>query len=100
MVTRFKLGNAPCSWGTIEGTGTEAERIPYTQMLDELAASGYMGTELGRLRLYADGCERFTLRELEVRALTMLGAYVDVALADPAALEEGKHTGAHRRASS
>ena len=47
-MSRFKLGNAPCSWGTIEGTGTEAERIPYTQMLDELVMrQGYAGTELG-----------------------------------------------------
>ena len=61
-MTRFKLGNAPCSWGTIEGTGTEAERIPYTQMLDELEASGYTGTELGDYGFYADGCEHFTAR--------------------------------------
>ena len=89
-MTRFKLGNAPCSWGTIEGTGTEAERIPYTQMLDELAASGYMGTELGDYGFMPTDASVLR-RELEVRALTMLGAYVDVALADPAALEEGKH---------
>ena len=90
MVTRFKLGNAPCSWGTIEGTGTEAERIPYTQMLDELVASGYAGTELGDYGFMPTDAGVLR-RELEVRSLTMLGAYVDVALADPAALGEGKH---------
>ena len=89
MVTRFKLGNAPCSWGTIEGTGTEAERIPYTQMLDELVASGYTGTELGDYGFMPMDAGVLR-RELEVRALTMLGAYVDVALADPAALKEGQ----------
>ncbi len=90
MVTRFKLGNAPCSWGTIEGTGTEAERIPYTQMLDELVAARYTGTELGDYGFMPTDAGVLR-RELEVRGLTMLGAYVDVALADSAALAEGKH---------
>ncbi len=90
MVSRFKLGNAPCSWGTIESTGTEAERIPYTQMLDELVASGYTGTELGDYGFMPTDADVLR-RELERRNLTMLGAYVDVALADPAALDEGKH---------
>lgn len=89
MVTRFKLGNAPCSWGTIEGTGTEAERIPYPQMLDELEASGYTGTELGDYGFMPT--DAGVLREeLAHRSLTMLGAYVDVALTDPAALAEGR----------
>jgi inosose dehydratase len=84
----FKLGNAPCSWGTIEGTGTESERISYVQMLDELVESGYLGTELGDYGFMPT--EAVVLRrELESRALTMLGAYVDVALKDPAALLEG-----------
>ena len=46
-MTNFKLANAPCSWGTIENT--EGERTDYAQMLDELAAAGFVGTELGDL---------------------------------------------------
>ena len=84
----FKAGNAPCSWGTIEGTGTEAARLPYTQMLDELVAAGYQGTELGDYGFMPT--DAATLRRaLEARALTMLGAYVDVALRDPGALSKG-----------
>jgi inosose dehydratase len=84
----FRLGNAPCSWGTIEGTGTEAERVPYARMLDELVAAGYQGTELGDYGFMPT--DPATLRrELEARALTMLGAYVDVSLRDPGALSEG-----------
>ena len=65
------------------------ERIPYAQMLDELAASGYTGTELGDYGFLPT--EAAVLRrELAARDLTMLGAYVDVALADPTALEEGQ----------
>lgn len=84
----FKLGNAPCSWGTIEGTGTEGERVPYEQMLDELASAGYQGTELGDYGFMPTDAATLR-RELEARALTMLGAYVDVALRDPSALSEG-----------
>jgi len=85
----FRLGNAPCSWGTIEGTGTEGARIPYARMLDELVAAGYRGTELGDYGFMPTDAEVLR-RELESRDLTMLGAYVDVALADPAALGEGR----------
>ncbi len=88
-MTRFKLGNAPCSWGTIEGTGTEDARIPYARMLDELVEAGYRGTELGDYGFMPT--DAAVLRwELKARGLTMLGAYVDVALADPAALHEGR----------
>lgn len=88
-MTQFKLGNAPCSWGTIEGTGTESERIPYARMLDELVEAGYQGTELGDYGFMPT--DAAVLRqELESRDLTMLGAYVDVALADPAALGGGR----------
>lgn len=84
----FRLGNAPCSWGTIEGTGTEAARVPYAQMLDELVAAGYQGTELGDYSFMPTDPASLR-RELEARALTLLGAYVDVALRDPGALSEG-----------
>lgn len=84
----LKLGNAPCSWGTIEGMN-ESERLTYTVMLDELVESGYQGTELGDYGFMPT--EAGVLRgELEARDLTMLGAYVDVALSDPAAQAEGR----------
>ena len=35
------VGNAPCSWGTLEFEGLAQQAIPYTKMLDELAATGY-----------------------------------------------------------
>ncbi|ADI14352.1 TIM barrel protein [Truepera radiovictrix] len=84
----LKLGNAPCSWGTIEGLTGEDERISYTRMLDELVEAGYAGTELGDYGFLPTDPAALR-RELASRGLTMLGAYVDVALADPAALAEG-----------
>ncbi len=83
----LKIGNAPCSWGTIEGMN-ESERLSYKTMLDELVAAGYSGTELGDYGFMPTDAQ--TLRgALETRKLTMLGAYVDVSLADPEAQEEG-----------
>lgn len=84
---KLKLGNAPCSWGTIEGMN-EAERLSYRIMLDELAASGYRGTELGDYGFMPTEADILRV-ELESRDLTMLGAYVDVALRDPLAQAEG-----------
>lgn len=72
----IRVANAPCSWGTIEGFG---EKTPWDRMLDELAATGYRGTELGDLGFMpTDPAE---LRaELEARGLVMLGGFEGVPL--------------------
>jgi inosose dehydratase len=58
-------------------------------MLDELTATGYVGTELGDWGYMPT--EPVALRaELEGRALTMLGAFVGVALDDQEAHAEGR----------
>ncbi len=44
---KIKVGNAPCSWGTLEFEGLDVNPIDYTQMLDELVETGYTATELG-----------------------------------------------------
>ncbi|WP_425144774.1 TIM barrel protein [Deinococcus sp.] len=82
----LRFGNAPCSWGTIEGFG---EGTPAAQMLDELVLAGYAGTELGDY-----GYLPTDLAELRAaltqRHLTMLGAYEGVYLRDPAAHAQGE----------
>ncbi|AZI44906.1 xylose isomerase (plasmid) [Deinococcus psychrotolerans] len=83
---KIRFGNAPCSWGTIEGFG---EGVPAVQMLDELVQAGYSGTELGDYGyLPTDLAELRTA--LTSRHLTMLGAYEGVYLRDPAAHAEGE----------
>jgi len=57
-------------------------------MLDELAATGYTGTELGDWG-YMPTDPEVLGRELKSRGLTMLGAFVPVALKDPAAHAAG-----------
>lgn len=79
----IRLGNAPCSWGTIEGFGSS---IGYATMLDELVASGYVGTELGDYGYMPTDPARLR-DELVSRDLVMLGAYEGVELRDPAAPE-------------
>jgi inosose dehydratase len=86
----LKVGNAPCSWGTLEfdetaGTG---EQIQFGQMLDELVEAGYTGPELGDWG-YMPTDAHVLSAELGRRSLTMLGAFVPVALKDSGAHEAG-----------
>jgi inosose dehydratase len=85
---KFLIGNAPCSWGTLEFEGTGGEQIPASRMLDELAETGYTGTELGDWG-YMPTEPPALRQELSRRGLVMLGAFVPVALRDPAALKPG-----------
>lgn len=75
----IRFGNAPCSWGTIEGFG---QGIGYRQMLDELVETGYRGTELGDWGYMPTEPEQLR-QELQQRSLTMLGAYQGVYLKTP-----------------
>jgi inosose dehydratase len=86
---KLKVGNAPCSWGTLEHQDT-SKQIPYNQMLDELVETGYTGTELGDWGYMP--AESAALKEdLEKRNhVVMLGAFVPVALKHETAHEEGR----------
>jgi inosose dehydratase len=75
---KIKVGNAPCSWGTLEFEGLDVNPIGYKQMLDELVETGYTATELGDWGFMPT--EPKALRkEIEDRKLVMLGAYVQCA---------------------
>ena len=80
-MTTLKVGNAPCSWGTLEFEGVGGEQIGYARMLDELAEAGYTGTELGDWG-YMPTDPTMLSAELARRGLVMLGAFVPVALKD------------------
>lgn len=81
------VGNAPCSWGTLE-FASSAERIPYPRMLDELAETGYEGTELGKWGFLPTTPLRLQ-EELKKRDLDLTGAFIDVAFADETAHAKG-----------
>ena len=92
---QIQIANAPCSWGVLE-FDLEREAIGYAQVLDEIRATGYSGTELGDYGFMPT--DPAALRaELAARQLALVGAFVPVALADPAAhaagIEDALRTG-------
>jgi inosose dehydratase len=84
----LRVGNAPCSWGTLEFEEAKCEQIGFSRMLDELAETGYTGTELGDWG-YMPADTDVLRSELEKRGLVMLGAFVPVALKDRGAHDNG-----------
>lgn len=87
-MSKIRIANAPCSWGTLEFEGLEGRAIPYGQMLDELKETGYSGTELGDWGYMPTRPEQL-YAELSKRGLVMLGAFVPVALKDADAHKAG-----------
>ena len=76
---KLLIGNAPCSWGTLEFESTKGDQVPFDRMLDELKECGYTGTELGDWG-YMPTDPSALRTELAKRGLVMLGAFVPVAL--------------------
>lgn len=76
----IKIANAPCSWGVLE-FALEGEAAGYAQVLDEMAETGYAGTELGDWGFMPTDPNKLHA-ELMQRHLAMLGAFVPVALKD------------------
>jgi inosose dehydratase len=64
------IANAPCSWGINYPTGN---RYSWSQYLDEVAAAGYRGTELGPFGFLPKDAALLK-NELTRRNLTLIGA--------------------------
>ncbi|MFN8590636.1 MAG: TIM barrel protein [Thermomicrobiales bacterium] len=87
-MSRIRIANAPVSWGALEFEGYNQKPLPYDVVLDEIAETGYEGTELGDWGFMPTDPDELRA-ELDRRGLAMLGAFVPVRLRDPAALEPG-----------
>lgn len=75
------IGNAPVSWGIFEIEGMSGS-YPYDQVIDEIAAAGYAGTELGPYGYYPT--DPATLRAaLAKRGLALASSFVPVDLRQP-----------------
>ena len=85
----IRVGNAPCSWGSLEFEGLEGKPIGYARMLDELVETGYVGTELGDWG-YMPTDPVALHQEMAKRRLALVGAFVPVALKNPAAHADGE----------
>ena len=75
----ISVGNAPCSWGTLEFGSTQSDRTGYTAMLSELAESGYTGSELGDWGFMPTTAPELA-QAFRSRGLTLTGAFVGVNL--------------------
>ena len=76
----IKLANAPCSWGVLE-FDLEGKVAPYGQVLEEMRATGYQGTELGDWGFLPTQPNQLS-QNLAKRELDLLGAFVPVNLKD------------------
>jgi inosose dehydratase len=76
----IKIASAPVSWGIYEFKGIEP-KFPYTQVLDEIAGTGYTGMELGPWG-YMPTDPDVLRAELEKRNLQLLSSFVPVKLVD------------------
>ena len=86
----MRVGNAPCSWGVVQGVEGQ-EALNWRQVLDEIAYSGYAGTELGDWGFMPED-PPLLRQELRSRGLSMVGAFTPVRLSDPKAHAEGEAT--------
>lgn len=74
-----RIANAPCSWGVIEGI--EGDRDGYRRVIDEMAATGYRGTELGDWGFMPTDPDELQ-SELDSRGLALIASWVSVNLDD------------------
>jgi len=76
----IKIANAPCSWGVLEFE-LEGEAAGCEQVLDEMKACGYAGTELGDWGFMPTDPKSLRA-EMDKRDFRLLGAFVPVLMKD------------------
>jgi inosose dehydratase len=80
-LSMIQIANAPCSWGVLE-FDLQGEAAGCAQVLDEIRATGYAGTELGDWGFMPTEPAKLAA-ELGKRELALLGAFVPVRWAEP-----------------
>ncbi|MGH9347559.1 MAG: xylose isomerase, partial [Vicinamibacterales bacterium] len=83
----MRIANAPCSWGVLE-LDWAGPAPSFDQVLDEMAMTGYAGTELGDWGFLPTAPDALRA-ELVLRGLALAGAFVPVRLTDAASHDEG-----------
>ena len=86
----IRVANAPCSWGVLEFDDQIAP-LGYREVLDQLASCEYAASELGDWGFMPTDPEALR-REIQARSLRLVGAFVPIALSDPAAHRAGSDT--------
>lgn len=82
----IKVAAAPVSWGVFEKTEGDPLQLQPEQMLDQMAAAGYAGTELGPPGYFGDAAEM--KERLAVRGLSMIGAFMPIRFSRVEAIDE------------
>ena len=80
VMSRIRIANAPCSWGVVKGVDGRAS-LNWLQVLDDMQAAGYAGTELGDWGFMPNDAALIK-HELASRSLSMVGAFTPVRLWD------------------
>jgi inosose dehydratase len=88
MAPRVRIANVPASWGALE-FGLEGQVAPWSQVLDEIASTGYEGTELGDWGFLPTDPQQLTA-ELQCRSLQLVAAFVPIALSQRSAWPQGE----------
>ncbi|MGH9019535.1 MAG: sugar phosphate isomerase/epimerase family protein, partial [Acidimicrobiales bacterium] len=79
------VANAPISYGAFELTVGIDPSVPSAELvLDEVAAAGYAGIDLGPVGYLGEG--PVLAERLAARGLGLAGAYLELPFSDPAAL--------------
>lgn len=86
---RIRLAAAPVSWGVTE-VAEGAARLPWSQVMDEIAQAGYAATELGPFGYYPTNARELRAA-LAARSLTLTSAFVPLPLHDGAALDRAQN---------
>ncbi len=76
----IKIANAPCSWGVLE-FDLDGQAAGFEQVLNEIRETGYEGSELGDWG-FMPTVPADLRKELDLRNLAMVGAFVPVFLKD------------------
>ncbi len=84
----IRIANAPCSWGALE-FDLQGKPATFDVVLDEMQKTGYAGTELGDWGFMPTD-PTVLKKELAQRSLTLLGAFVPVALKDESTHQKGE----------
>ena len=88
MTGGIVVANAPVSYGAFELTVGRDPNVPDgLQLLDEVAAAGYAGIDLGPVGYLGSG--RSLMERLRDRGLGLAGAYLELPFADGPALAQG-----------
>lgn len=73
-MSTIRVAAAPVSWGVFEKTEGDPRQLSADALLDQMAAGGYAGTELGPPGYLGDGPE--LRRRLAERQLSLVGAFL------------------------